>query len=85
VIRPGPLTITPGACPGGVIIHIYAATFPPSLLLTRAYGPDDDIGIGALADAITADKLTSAPVCLVGYDGDTGRRFTAQEWMAKGR
>jgi hypothetical protein len=78
MIHPGPPTIRPGMCPGGVVIHVYAATDPPVLLLTRCYRSGDPIEKSAERDAnATAD---TEAVCLVAYDGDTGDRYSAIDW-----
>ena len=84
MIRPGPPNIGPGACPGGVVIHIYAAREPPVLLTVSDIGPDDHPEQAAAAAAdVTALLADGSAVCLVAYDGDTGERFTADEWMAR--
>jgi hypothetical protein len=77
VIRPGPQSITPGICPGGVVIHVYAV---PSqvLLLSQRIGPRDDV----YAAAERAAAVDAAAVCLVAYDGDTGERYSADDWTA---
>lgn len=84
MIRPGPESITPRAHPGGVVVHIYSPTVPPLLLMVRRYGPADDIEAAAVDDAgIVGAYLGGAPVCLVAFDGDTGARFTAADWLRR--
>lgn len=75
MIRPGPAHIGPGACPGGLVVHIYD-TRDASLV---SFHPIDCL---AYSDAIAADHAhqlaelvpADVPVCLVFYDGDTGQR-----------
>ena len=84
LIRPGPDRIAPGACPGGVVLHVYSATTPPVLLITRRYHPADPIETRAAADAAVIDALPGVnAVCLVGFDGDSGARFNAADWFAR--
>lgn len=82
MIRPGPAAIARGANPGGVVIHVYAATVPPVLLLTQRVGREA-AGIVAAAHeaAAVADIAGALETCLVAYDGDTGERFTAADWL----
>lgn len=78
-VQPGPPSIEPGTCPGGVVVHIYTATVPPVLVLTSNVRPDDACPLAdkAVHDRERVDAWTAgAPVCLVGYDGDTGQRLT---------
>lgn len=79
-ISPGPDRIEPSQHPGGVVIHIYAATDPPLLVTTHKLGPGDDIEAAAEGDAAAFDAFTAGPSCLVAYDGDTGERFPAEAW-----
>jgi len=79
-IRPGPARIEPGACPGGVVIHVYTATVPPVLITTHALRPGDDVAATAEQDAAVFDAFTAEASCLVAYDGDTGERFSAEAW-----
>ena len=78
-IRPGPPSIAPGQCPGGVVIHVYAV---PSgvLVATSAIHPGDDVAAFAERDAATYDALMADAACLVGYDGDTGERYPVEAW-----
>jgi hypothetical protein len=76
MIRPGPSSIEPGAAPGGVVIHLYAV--PTGRLIGVDHLlPDDDIAAAATLAVATADDTD---VCLVGYDGDTGARYTVDDW-----
>jgi hypothetical protein len=83
MIRPGPIALPEGLCPDGVIIHIYATTVPPTLILTRRYGPDDDMETGVRRDWATVEACGYPGVCLVAFDGDTGDRFPADWWEAR--
>jgi hypothetical protein len=86
MIRPGPDAIAPGAHPGGIVLHVYSATAPPVLLITRRYSPADPIEDRAALDAAAIDALDGvAAVCLVAFDGDTGERYTTGEWFARSR
>jgi hypothetical protein len=77
VIRPGPLSIEPGRCPGGVVLQVYAVP-TGQLVVEQALRPGDDVGDAAeLAAALV---LPGWAACLVAYDGDTGDRFTALQW-----
>lgn len=80
MIRPGPPSITPGSCRGGVVIHVYSATRLPVLLLVRRLGPGDPIETAAWLDGLATEANDVREVCLVGYDGDTGERYTAEAW-----
>lgn len=85
LVRPGPLSIAPRACPGGVVIHVWAATVPPLLLLTQRVGPADDVEAAAERAALEASRAleADAAVCLVAYDGDTGARFSGPDWLRR--
>lgn len=86
MIRPGPPSIAPDSCPGGVVIHIYGLrpdVEGPVLLLVSRVGLD---GVEAMAeaDALAAERLAGGgPLILVGYDGDTGRRYTPDAWHGR--
>ena len=82
--HPGPATIGPGCNPGGVVIHIYGA--PSAKLLTISH-------VGILSSAawqagLDHDKAqarlpkSDVGFCLVAFDGDTGERFTAEDWSS---
>jgi len=80
--RPGPASIKPGAAPGGVVIHVYG---PGDVLLLTSYlAPNADVMDVAGRDRDKVDQLTAAgvPVVLVAFDGDSGSRYTAEEWTA---
>jgi len=76
LIQPGPPALEPGLRPGGVVIHVYATTDPPTLVTEQLLGPGDDIELAAHAGAGMVEKLAPGDVCLVAYDGDTGERMT---------
>jgi hypothetical protein len=84
MIRPGPASIEPGAAPGGVVIHVYAV--PSARLLIESHATtlaDAAYRAGLDADDVTAQlRADDAGVCLVAYDGDTGARYTAEQWTA---
>ena len=84
IVHPGPHAIKPHAAPGALVVHIYDTR--DGGLVT--YGPVD---LDADIDAICADQVQElarlvprgVPVCLVFYDGDTGRRLVPR-WAGAG-
>lgn len=80
--RPGPESIPPGTAPGGVVVHVY--TLDDVLVLTSYLAPSADVMDVARRDRDKVDLLTGAgvPVVLVAYDGDSGTRYTAEQWTA---
>jgi hypothetical protein len=78
VIRPGPLSLPPGQCPGGVVIHVYSV---PScvLLLTQHVPVTANVEHAAVA---AGERVANVPtdVCLVAFDGDSGERYSAGDW-----
>ena len=84
MIHPGPIEIEPMQCPGGVVIHVYGV--PSGVLLnTSAAASTAEACFNAGIDHMVAERQRPEMdngFCLVAYDGDTGRRFTADEWMA---
>jgi selenophosphate synthetase-related protein len=72
MFQPGPLSIDPGACPGGVVIRVY--DLDGRMLRSSLVPADGDIA--AVADIDDNDGLI-----LVAYDGDDGHRFTAADWL----
>lgn len=76
-IRPGPTALAPGLIPGGVVIHVYSVP-TQRLILTRLAHDRDDVERHAEADALLSDAALwpdDVGVCLVAYDGDTGKRM----------
>ena len=82
-VMPGPASIAPGAYPGGVVIQVYAVpsgvllqTSKAGVLASAAYiaGRDHDV-------AEMRKPSGTNGFCLVAFDGDTGRRFSADEWL----
>lgn len=84
MIYPGPLEIDPLQCPGGVVIHVYGV--PSGTLLNESAALSSaEAAFNAGKDHDNASNRLPAGdegYCLVAYDGDTGRRFSADEWMA---
>lgn len=80
MIRPGPTTIGPGAAPGGVVFHVYDAA--GTLLAVDQVGPGDDVQAHAerAADDTNLEHNVDV-VVIVAYDGDTGARFTLDDWL----
>jgi hypothetical protein len=75
-VRPGPASIEPGGCPGGVVLYIYEV---PSqrLLFTQRIDPfwnAETLEATAEANADAAHR-EAREVCIVTYDGDTGDRI----------
>lgn len=82
MIRPGPCSIDPGACPGGVVLHVYdlagVLVIPPRYL-SPTMSPLELEADAMLAAALTAAALPGeAPLVVVTYDGDTGERFVLE-------
>lgn len=81
--RPGPPSIPPGGCPGGVIVHVYDAT-TGRLVRDRTL---TGLGADALHYAAVAgdhdgdtvwgllDPADPPAVYLAAFDGDTGERM----------
>ena len=75
---PGPPSIAPGQCPGGVVVHVYRRDglclverpLPPGIRL------DPSAASVPAVDADIAVMLAeSQDLCVVAYDGDTGERM----------
>ena len=79
MIRPGPSSIRRDACPGGLVLQIYAV--PSERLLLERYLTDPGMAVlTAPMDAEMVDQLApNDDVCLVVFDGDTGRRWSADD------
>jgi hypothetical protein len=81
VIRPGPDTIDAGLSPGGLVLRVYdlAETVIVEQLLTPT------VDLDALAD-LAADEVIrrAGPVVVAVYDGDTGQRWSADDYRACG-
>jgi hypothetical protein len=85
----GPLTVAPGRCPGGIVVHIY--DFNDALLLERTLATFDEADEAGGNDVEFVSLFTSQFVA-VAYDGDTGERLTDRlfglnvrgEWEASG-
>jgi hypothetical protein len=82
-VRPGPERIGAGACPGGIVVHVYAA---PSnrLMHVSPIAADADIETIAGLDVDATEHALfegEEGMCLVAYDGDSGRRMLfAEHW-----
>ena len=80
MIRPGPMGVAPGLCPGGVVVHVYSV--PGEVLICeQRLHPGSDVEVAATVAAQLADGY-GPRTCLVAYDGDTGERMTAEAWVA---
>ena len=77
IVRPGPASIDPGRCPGGVVLRVYAAPTGRLLLeVTARTEAEAALRAGRDADETFAALHTfERGVCLVAYDGDTGDRY----------
>lgn len=78
LIYPGPASIEPKACPGGVVVHVYAVP-TQRLLLQRHLRTQMPIEHAAELDYDDCsrrlrDEDGEYGLCLVAYDGDTGHR-----------
>lgn len=80
MMRPGPITIPAGEAPGGVVFHVYDGA--GTLLAVDQVGPGDDVQAHAerAADVTNLEHDVDV-VVLVAYDGDTGARFTLDDWL----
>lgn len=77
--RPGPRRMPPGRAPGGVVFQVYSQR--GHLLAERMLTPGVDADAAATRDAqIVADLGPRADVVWVAFDGDTGERWTTDEW-----
>jgi hypothetical protein len=63
------------------VVHLYATTDPPTLLVVQRLRYDSDIESAAEMAAALHDG-SGWDACLVAYDGDTGERFDAAAWGA---
>ncbi len=79
LFRPGPSRLPPGQAPGGMIFRVYNER--EVMLVDRVLLPGDSCE-SARDDAITTLEALPAggEVYLVAYDGDTGRRWTPEDW-----
>lgn len=86
ITQPGPQQIEPRSCPGGVVIHVYGV--PSGKLLSESTGDSLQwaaFRAGADHDVAAANlPTTDEGFCLVAFDGDSGRRFTQDEWLSGG-
>lgn len=73
-MRPGPPSLPPGLWPGGLIVHVYDRR--GVLLMSRTLSSRAEAQATAEtdADAVVAMVGKGADICMVIYDGDTGRR-----------
>ena len=81
--HPGPASIEPGECPRGVVIHVYGV---PSgkLLNTSKSNTPSMAAFQAGIDHATAERNLPPgddAFCLVAFDGDSGMRFSALDWL----
>lgn len=76
-VRPGPPSIEPGRCPGGIVMRVYAIP-SNTLVVEQCLTADGDID--AAAEMAAALMLPGWSACLVAYDGDTGERAGPLEW-----
>lgn len=78
MIRPGPSRIEPGQCPGGYVIHVYAA--PTGDLLWSGPVAPRMSAIAAAADEAARAAADHPATVHVAYDGDDGHRASLLEW-----
>lgn len=81
MIRPGPLSLDPGLCPGGVVVRVYAAP-GEQLVVEQRLHPGSDVDGAALLAAALAERAPGWGSVLVAYDGDTGERFGPEAWVS---
>lgn len=84
--HPGPQELAPGLCPGGVVVHVYEV--PSERLLCHSFVKyTEDVERAAQVAGEVARTVISplaTGMCLVAWDGDTGHRFTRQDWQTFG-
>lgn len=73
MIRPGPLRLAPGACPGGYVVYVYSVP-DGRLVMCDELGPDVEVESKATQHAVHAVHAAGGDVCLVFFDGDSGER-----------
>lgn len=76
--RPGPPEIEPGGAPGGLVFRIYDLS--DRLVATDRIVPPDWQPTEETVEAARA----AGDVCLVVYDGDTGVRWTDDDFRDSG-
>lgn len=81
-VRPGPLAIEPNTYPEGVVVHVYSVPRDRRgnsrlLLVSTAKTAEEATYTAGLAADQTIAAMTDEDdgVCLVAYDGDTGKRM----------
>jgi len=74
VVRPGPPFIDRDQCPNGLVIHIYAVPTAELLAVSNVHS-GMDLEAVANRDRVAASDQWQGDVCLVIFDGDTGKRF----------
>lgn len=78
--RPGPERIDLGACPGGIVMHVYGED--GRLILERRLASlttAEAEGAADLEEVMAALRPNEA-CCLVAFDGDSGKRWSAGHW-----
>lgn len=86
VFRPGPPRILPDQAPGGLVLNVY--DLGGELIVSRKLGlVGQDIEellqqatLAAREDADLTVEFNPEGVILVAFDGDTGRRWTTDDW-----
>lgn len=78
-IRPGPESIPPGANPGGVVVQLYSV--PSCVLVLTQHVNVISVELLAMQAGSMVDAVGIDNVCLVAFDGDTGERYTADDWQ----
>ena len=82
-VQPGPRAIGPLSCPGGVVIHVYGVPSGELLSVSDA----DSLHMAAYQAGLDHERAaarlpeTDEGFCLVAFDGDTGHRFSAEDWL----
>lgn len=83
MFHPGPPTIEPRSKPGGVVVHVYG--YPSgTFLVESAAATGAQATFNAGLDHDRAAELLPAGdrgFCLVAYDGDSGDRYAAEDWL----
>lgn len=87
MIRPGPDTIDAGQAPGGLVLRFYDVEHGDLIVEQQIAVPADSLRLAHQAQR-QIDRLhrrrRAGPVVVVVYDGDTGHRWTADDYEACG-
>lgn len=84
MIRPGPETIDAGQAPDGVVLRFYDVADGNLIVEQRIYVPSDLFSLADQARDQLDRRARPGPIVLAVYDGDTGQRWSADDYRACG-